>query len=279
MVLADVDRPTFERGSAVPVATYLVALGVLSAFVFVSPGKSPPPILGIVWGIFLAALAICALYLEGVSPRSVLPSVRTFVPVIVLVVVFWGLYNLVAVGLALAGVVGFEATWSRVAAHPLAYLAALFSSLLFTAIPEELVFRAYLQQKFIEMAGGESRRAVGFGVVVAAVLFAVFHLPRWFLALEHGVGPALVVRLSGLTLAGLAFGTVYAVTGNLWLVAVFHATMNSRPVLVTVSVPPELHFVVGIIEYATITSVVYLSVYLTEPERMAFTRSRQENSS
>jgi membrane protease YdiL (CAAX protease family) len=57
-------------------------------------------------------------------------------------------------------------------------------------------------------------------------------------------------RLAGLTLAGLAYGLVYALTGNLWLVTLLHATMNYRPLLLSVDVPADLHLVVGVVEYA-----------------------------
>ncbi|WP_310896904.1 CPBP family glutamic-type intramembrane protease [Haloarcula terrestris] len=97
-------------------------------------------------------------------------------------------------------------------------------------------------------------------------MFAICHLPRWFLALGHGVGLALANHLLGLTLMGITYGIVYAVTGNLWLVAFIHATMNSPPVLVAMSVPPELHFVVGVVEYATIIAVVYLATRVTKAD-------------
>jgi len=269
------DPPTFERDPLVPVAAYLVSLSVLSALVFASPAASPPPVLGMAWGVFLVVLALGAFRIEGVSPRTVFPSARTLVPVSAVLAAFWALYNLVAVALALGGVVGFEAAWSRGVARPLPYLAALSSSLLFTAIPEELLFRGYLQQRLVAMAGGDTRRAVVSGAVAAALLFALFHLPRWVLASGHGVGTALVVRLAGLTLAGLAYGIVYAVTGNLWLVALCHATMNYPPLLVSVRVPAELHLVVGVVEYAALVSVVYLAVRLLDPDRPAPIWSRE----
>jgi membrane protease YdiL (CAAX protease family) len=269
MAHTDADPTAFEDGLLVPVAVYLVVVSVLSVLVFAVPGESPPPILGMAWAVFLVALVLGTFELEGASPRSILPSLRTLVPVLAVLAVFWVLYNLVAFSLALWGVVGFKATWSGVAAHPLAYLAALFSSLLFTAIPEELVFRTYLQRKFTAIDGGETRRAVVTGVAVVAVMFAIFHLPRWFLALGHGVGLALANHLLGLTLMGITYGIVYAVTGNLWLVAFIHATMNSPPVLVAMSVPPELHFVVGVVEYATIIAVVYLATRVTKPDDTA----------
>lgn len=266
MVRTDTAPPTFERGPLVPVAAYLVVVGVLSVLVSMSPTASPPPILGMAWGVFLVTLALGAFTVEGVSVRTTLPSLRTLVPVSVVLVAFWALYNLAAVALALGGVPGFDAAMSRAVAHPLPYLAALCSSLLFTAIPEELFFRSYLQGRFVAIAGGDSRRAVVVGVVGAALLFAVFHLPRWFLASGHGVGPALAARLAGLTVAGLAFGSIYALTGNLWLVALLHATMNYRPLLVSVHVPAELHLVVGAVEYVAAVAVVSLAVRILDPD-------------
>ncbi|MBX0325857.1 CPBP family intramembrane metalloprotease [Halomicroarcula sp. F13] len=275
---ATADLPTLKGGAWMPLGIYLTVIAVLSALLIVFPGDSPPPILGMAWGVFLVVLVVGAFSIEGITPRSLFPSVRTLFPVILVLGAFWGLYNLVAFSLALGGVAGFEATWSRVAAHPVLYLGALLSSLLFTAIPEELVFRSYLQQKCIAIAGGKTRRAIAAGIVVAAVLFAGFHLPRWFLASGHGLSPALGGRLFGLTLMGLTYGIVYAISRNLWLVALIHATMNYPPVLVTMSVPPELHLVVGVIETAAIVSVVSLFVRATEPDGINAWRQREPAS-
>jgi membrane protease YdiL (CAAX protease family) len=63
---------------------------------------------------------------------------------------------------------------------------------------------------------------------------------------------------------GLTYGAVYALTGNVWLVARFHATMNYPPFLLAVNVPTEIHFVVAVVEYAGILSVVHLSGRLTD---------------
>ncbi|KOX92529.1 protease [Haloarcula rubripromontorii] len=262
MLRPDTGLPRFSGGPLIPVATYLLVITVLAGLVTISPGASPPPILGMIWGVGLVALTAGALRIEAVSPRSLCPPIRTLGPVVGVVAAFWGLYNLVAVALAMGGVSGFEASLSRTAAHPLLYLAALFSSLLFTAIPEEFLFRAYLQQKFTGLVGGTTIRAVLSGIGLAAVLFALFHLPRWFLASGHGVSSALAGRLIGLTLMGLAYGCVYVLSGNLWLVALFHASMNHPPLLVTVTFPPELHLVVSVIEYAAILSLVALTVRL-----------------
>jgi membrane protease YdiL (CAAX protease family) len=263
------DPPTFGGGSTVPVATYLLTIVVLSGLILVSPSASPPPLLGTAWGVFLVALALGASKIEGVDPRSIFPSVRTLVPVVVTLGAFWAAYNLLAVGFAVGGVPGFEMTPSSAAAHPVRYLAVLLGSVLFTAIPEESLFRAYLQEKFVSLAGGGSRRAVVTGIGVATVLFALFHLPRWFLASGHGIGTSLAARLLGLVLVGLTYGIAYALTGNLWLVALFHATMNHPPFLVTVSYPPDLHLFVGVVESAAIVAVVYAAVRLVDPEGAA----------
>jgi membrane protease YdiL (CAAX protease family) len=198
--------------------------------------------------------------------------------VVGVLITFWALYNLVAYGLALFGVSGFDIASSRVVAHPLLYLAALGSSLVFTAIPEELVFRTYFQSKAVALVERNTRRAVAIGIAIGTVLFALFHLPRWFFMSNHGIGPALGSHLLGLTLAGLAYGLVYAVTKNLWLVALFHATMNQPPFLLTIQIPSNLHLLVGIIEYASIILFVLVTAYVTESDGISVTPARQEAS-
>ncbi|MDS0279927.1 CPBP family intramembrane metalloprotease [Halomicroarcula sp. S1AR25-4] len=273
------DPPSFERGSLVPVVTYLLTIAVLSGFLLVSSGESPSPLLGMVWGLFLVALAVGAFVVEGVSPRSLVPPLRSVAPVFALVAAFWALYNLLAFGLALGGVPGVTTTPSRVTAHPSLYLAALGSALLFTAIPEELVFRGYLQSKVGALAESRTRRSVATGIAVAAVLFALFHLPRWFLASGHGVGSALAVRLLGLTLMGLTYGLVYALTRNLLLVALFHATMNQPPFLLTVQFPAEFHLLVGLVEYAAMVALVVVAVRLGGSTELTVSRARHAPSS
>ncbi|WP_424004896.1 type II CAAX prenyl endopeptidase Rce1 family protein (plasmid) [Haloarcula salina] len=260
-----IDPPRFEGGSLVPVATYLLTLAVLSGLLFVSPPGSPPPLLGIGWGVFLSVLAVGALVVEGVSPRSLLEPSRPFLLAVTPVVGFWTAYNLLAFGLALVGIPGLELGGSRVTAHPVLYLAAFGSSLLFTAIPEELMFRGYLQSKFVSVAGGSTRRRIVIGVTAATALFTVFHLPRVF-ASGHGLGPGLATTLTGLALAGFAYGLAFLLTRNVWLVALFHATMNQPPFLLTVQFPPELHLLVGAVEYGGIVAVAFVTSRVTRSD-------------
>lgn len=277
MVRTDAGIPAFERGPLVPLGTFVLLSGVLSVLVFVSPTATPPPLLGMAWGVFLCVLAIGVYRFEGVSPRSLLPSNRTFFAALGVVAAFWVLYNLVAFGLAIGGVQGFEAAQSKVVAHPTLYLLALLSSLLFTAIPEELVFRAYLQQKFTALADQPPRRAVLVGIAMSAVLFALFHLPRWVLASGHGLNGALASRLLGLTIAGAAFGVVYALTRNVWLVALFHATMNQPPFFTTVNIASELHVVAAVFEYGGFVCLVSLVVWVSELDSTDFFGPQRES--
>jgi membrane protease YdiL (CAAX protease family) len=245
----------------VPVAVYFVIISLLSGLALVSGRGSPPPLLGMAWGILLVGIGVGAYKLERVSPRSILPSSRSLFPVLGAVGAFWLLYNLIIYALALGSIPGFATTSSQVVAHPVLYFAAFGSSLLFTALPEEFVFRGYLQSKLIAESGGTDLRAAATGTGTAAVLFALFHLPRWFLMSGHGVSPALAARLSVLVMSGLAFGLVYELTDNLWLVTLFHTTMNQPPLLFTVNIPSELHFVVGGIEYTTLIVFTVLVLY------------------
>jgi len=275
MLRPNTDPPTFERGSLVPVAAYLLIIAVLSGLITISSGHSPPPLLGIVWGIFLVLLTVGLFRSEGAALTSLLPNRRTTIAAVGCVLGYWVLYNVVAFSLALGGVSGFETTQSRAASHLLPYTAAFASSLLFTAIPEEMFFRSYLQQKFIDLVGGVTHRAVAIGVGAATVLFALFHLPNWFLASGHGIGPALASRLLGLAIVGLAYGLVYALTGNLWLVALFHATMNQPPFIIAVEIPAGLHLIAGVVESAAMVLVVYLVVRIVDSESVSPIWSQQ----
>ncbi|WP_324759697.1 type II CAAX endopeptidase family protein [Haloarcula montana] len=270
----DIGPQSFDGGPLIPVATYVLTVLVLSALALVSTGGSPSPLAGIAWGVFLVGLAVGAFLVEGIEPRSVVPSVRSLGVALAAVAALWALYNAVASVLAIGGVPGFSAGASRVAAHPLLYLAAFGSSLLFTAIPEELLFRGYLQGSVASLVGERSRRATAVGISVVAVLFALFHLPRWFLMSGHGVGADLAIRLLGLTAAGLAFGLVYALSGNLWLVALFHATMNQPPFLVTVHTEGPVHFLLPFVEYTAIVGAVFVLYRLTGTEGPLFSRPR-----
>ncbi|WP_336330246.1 hypothetical protein [Haloarcula sp. CGMCC 1.2071] len=74
-------------------------------------------------------------------------------------------------------------------------------------------------------------------------------------------------------------GVVIAFWGlyNLWLVALFHASMNQPPVVVSINIPSELHLVASVIEYAAIVSLVYLTARVVEPAGTPLIWSRRNN--
>ncbi|WP_181950679.1 MULTISPECIES: hypothetical protein [Haloferax] len=146
MVRTRLTSPTFDRSASIPTVTYVLLITVLSGFLLAAPHGSPTPLLGLAWSGVLVALAAGALRVEGVALQSLFPSLRAFGAAVAVVAAFWALYNLVAAGLATAGVGGFEPVLSRVVAHPAPYLAALLSSFVLTALPEELLFRGYLNR-------------------------------------------------------------------------------------------------------------------------------------
>ncbi|MGQ0613062.1 MAG: CPBP family glutamic-type intramembrane protease [Planctomycetaceae bacterium] len=99
--------------------------------------------------------------------------------------------------------------------------AIAFLQLFAVALPEEILFRAFLQRRLAAWraaVGGGARNIlgcrVGLEVPAAALLFALFHLPA------RGV--------AGLAtfFPGLLFGWSYARTGNVWAGALYHAACN-----------------------------------------------------
>jgi hypothetical protein len=92
---------------------------------------------------------------------------------------------------------------------------------LLTALPESLLFAGVLYP--LLRARLRSRRPWPVVCLVAAA-FALWHLPG-YLAIGYGAG-AVAGRLALNLASWLIFGTVYALSGNLWLVVVAHAATD-----------------------------------------------------
>lgn len=253
------ERIPFDGRAAVPVAVYLLCVAALIAITLASEGTAFEPLAGVVWGLVLVALAVGALRVEGVDVRAVVPSLRSLGAVAVVLAAFWALTNLVTSVAATGGLGGVALGDLPFVAEPVAYVAVFASSALFTALPEELFFRGYLQEKLIALAGGRDRRAVAAGVALSAVLFALFHLPRWFLQSGHGVGPALASELAWLVAFGAAMGLAYEATGNLWVLVLVHTRVNHPDLFVTGQRPPELHTLLLFVEVAALVGAVVLA--------------------
>jgi len=103
---------------------------------------------------------------------------------------------------------------------------------LFTGPIEELAFRGYLQNKVITLLNFDSIRArTASSIVVTAVIFSALHIPVSVLVDGTQV-TGLVGTLVLLALSGMIFGTIYALTQNLYLVIFLHGIGNFWPLMV-----------------------------------------------
>lgn len=103
--------------------------------------------------------------------------------------------------------------------NPSAMMRMLVASVLIGGIGEEIFYRGYLFER-LGRRWGQSTTAKAAMVAVTSLLFAIVHYP------EQGVAGAQQAAFTGLT-----FGTIYAISGRLWLPMMVHATYNITAVL------------------------------------------------
>jgi len=93
----------------------------------------------------------------------------------------------------------------------LSAIAVLLAAALVLTLVEEIVFRAFLQERMSWYIGTPA--AIG----VAAVLFGLAHAVA-----ATGSGPVVVLDVAGVILDGVFFGLIYARTHNLWVTWATH---------------------------------------------------------
>ena len=97
---------------------------------------------------------------------------------------------------------------------------------------QELTFRGYLQTRFEQSYGAQ------IGIAVVAVSFVLFHLL---------VGPLSPLEILAGSILFLLVGSLYHLTGSLYLVGALHGTLNYLPVLLeTWSQPLDRAIVYGL---------------------------------
>ena len=101
--------------------------------------------------------------------------------------------------------------------EPLAWLGAWVLGYLFTALPEELLFRGIIQNQI-----NLRLRREWLSLALAAVIFGLSHLNNS--SLNHA--PPNWAYAGMATLAGLAYGYTWRRTGKITASAVVHATVN-----------------------------------------------------
>jgi len=184
--------------------------------------------------VVFALLTWLLLRREGVSASDVgLDAERVRVAVL-LVAGMWVVVNGVAVSvLSVFGdpTVGVpRADGSRAA-----WMVEGLVQALFVGIVEEFVYRGYLQSRVVAAVGGSASRWLkALGVVLAATLFAVMHLPQRLLVSELTLRQA-AANVPVLLVAGVALGVLYELTRNVALVGLLHGTVLNRTPLFVVS--------------------------------------------
>jgi membrane protease YdiL (CAAX protease family) len=105
------------------------------------------------------------------------------------------------------------------------------SNYLFTGPVEELAFRGYFQNKLTALFGGFDRLRLAAGILAAAVVFSLIHLPA--LVVVRGLAvPTAAGSLVLLAISGASLGAVYVLTRNLYVVVLLHGFGNLWPLIV-----------------------------------------------
>jgi membrane protease YdiL (CAAX protease family) len=172
----------------------------------------------------VGGIAWLALRREGTGLRDIGASRELLAPALAAFAALVVAVNLAALALALRGG-GTPAFGFIYDGSPALVAAAVVNTYLFNGLAEELLTRGYLQNKLVVLLDGvDERVARATGVLGASALFAVLHVPT---LLQQGVAPsAIPLGLLPLLLTGVAFGVIYEVTRNLYLVALLHGIGN-----------------------------------------------------
>ncbi|WP_416841086.1 CPBP family intramembrane glutamic endopeptidase [Haloferax sp. DFSO52] len=229
--------PTIRfEGGLVPLVAFFVAtmvvttVAVLFAERFIGAGPMSPVerilYFAVVYGV-IGLIAFGALFREGLRPSDVGLSQKNVVPGVLLVVAIWAGANLLGATTTSENVV-FSlppavtvVTWATLVVSQLAFVGPI----------EEFAFRGYFQNKFVALFGGGSNRMrKAAGILVATVIFALWHIPQRLVIEGLSVSevvPAVVV----LFVLGLVFAILYELTRNLVFTGVLHGTFNMQLVV------------------------------------------------
>ena len=220
------------RGGIWPLVVFVLVMTLLPIGLFglLFPERSP-------WvGVSATVLGASAIYAltwgvlrwEGLRPADVGLSSAHVIPGLLPVAGFWAGVN------ALAAVLGWTAPGSLSAGlvgetSGLLWVATAVEQWLFVGPAEELGARAYLQNKLIALlSGGRNRWRKAVGIAVAALIFALWHIPQrlW----RQGLSPfQAVLSALGVLPAALLGALFYEVTRNVVFVGLWHGTVNHEP--------------------------------------------------
>jgi membrane protease YdiL (CAAX protease family) len=193
---------------------------------------------GLVFSAAIAALAVVLLRREGVALTDVGFDSRFAVSGIATVAGFWVVLNAAGIGFAFASgnadAVRFFYDMSLAS-----IVGTVFAQYVVVAVAEEVAFRLYLQNKLVALIGGPAERTTrALGIVLMGLTFGLLHLPDRLLS--DGLAPGtLAGSIVFLALSGIAFGVIYDLTQNAYLVVALHGTFNFWPLFVDLPALPS----------------------------------------
>lgn len=171
--------------------------------------------LGIVVGI---------LRLEGVSLGVLGLRPALIGPAVLAVGAFYAAANLIAAGIAI-GTGNLETIGYQWTVSPIGAVWVFLVMLVVAGVVEEVIFRGYVQTKLIALLPRTRWMRIGLGILLGAVLFAAWHVPRVLTDGPPG-GMTSQYYLLTLTINGIAFGLMYELTHNLSIPILIHAAGN-----------------------------------------------------
>lgn len=118
-----------------------------------------------------------------------------------------------AIVMPLLGADPINQAYHYLAGNRAALPAAIYTMIVVAGFGEETVFRGYLFERFGKLFGS-GVWATSFIVLLTTVLFALAH---------YAAGLAAVTQA---TITGLVFGTIFAITGRIFVLMVAHAAFD-----------------------------------------------------
>jgi membrane protease YdiL (CAAX protease family) len=141
---------------------------------------------------------------------------RSWIVTLAAGVVFGALFKLLmkAIVMPLLGAPPINQAFHYLAGNTAALPAILFAVIIGAGFGEETLFRGWMFERFGKLFGSGAR-AKAFIVLITSTWFGLEHYTLQGLA---GVQQA--------TIVGLVFGTIFAITGRIWLLIIAHAAFD-----------------------------------------------------
>lgn len=95
-----------------------------------------------------------------------------------------------------------------------------YSALVTPAIPEEMVFRAWIQNALLGKTPNRKRAILT--IIISNIMFIIIHLPTYFYSFNYSVAQALLEGFGAVFLLGSAFGVMFYKSKNILVPILAH---------------------------------------------------------